>query len=168
MTSARLDPISFRSVRRAAHGAERKGGFEVCGAIIRATDGLLCLRPLRNLATEPAKWEIDREWLREIRRDLKDSGSRLVGTYHSHVGGYAYPSPKDLDYYPSGFLMMIYDTQERRVGLWRPLIRKEKGRLKPIAVICESPSWNEEDAFSYAQYLKGKFRNREKRNKPNK
>jgi proteasome lid subunit RPN8/RPN11 len=164
MTSARLDHVSFRSVRRAAHRAERNGGFEVCGAIIRAADGLLCLRPLQNLATEPAKWEIDREWLREIRRELKDSGTRLVGTYHSHVGGYAYPSPKDLNYYPSGFLMMIYDTFDRRVGLWRPLVRKDKGRLKPIAVVCESPAWKEDDALLYAQYLRGKFRNREKRN----
>jgi proteasome lid subunit RPN8/RPN11 len=164
MTFARLDHSTFRSVRRSAHRAERKGGFEVCGAIIRTPDGVLRLKPLRNLATEPAKWEIDREWLRQIRRELKGSGSRLVGTYHSHVGGYAYPSPKDLDYYPSGFLMMIYDTMDRRVGLWRPLIRKAQGRLRPIAVVCESPSWKEDDAFSYAQYLRGKFRNREKRN----
>ena len=164
MNFARLDHISFRSVRRSAHRAEREGGFEVCGVIIRPPDGVLFLRPLRNLATEQAKWLIEREWLRQIRRDLKGSGSRLVGTYHSHVGGYAYPIPKDLDYYPSGFLMMIYDTMDRRVGLWRPLVRKEKYGLRPIAVLCESPSWKEDDAVSYAEYLRGKFRNREKKN----
>lgn len=168
MTSAHLDHVSFRAVRTSAHRAARNEGFEVCGAIIRCPEGVLHLRPLKNLATEPAKWEIDREWLREIRRELKESHSRLVGTYHSHVGGYAYPSQKDLDYYPSGFLMMIYDTVDRRVGLWRPLIRKGKGKLKAIAVLCESPFWRENDAFAYARYLRGKFRTREKRNGPNK
>lgn len=164
MNSVRLDELTFRPVRAAAHRAARNGGFEVCGAIIRSIDGILSLRPLRNLASEPAKWEIETEWLREIRRELKGTGSRLVGTYHSHVGGYAYPTPKDLDYYPSGFLMMIYDTTDKRVGLWRPIIRKGVGRLKPIAVVCDSPSWSEEDAIAYAKYLRLKFKTREKRN----
>lgn len=166
MISLRLDHLTFRLVRIAAHRAAHDGGLEVCGALIRDPSGMLCLRPLQNLATDPAKWGIKTAWLREIRKELKGSGSRLVGTYHSHVGGYAYPSPKDLDYYPSGFLMMIYDTLDKRVGLWRPIIRKGKGKLKALAVLCESPSWEAEDAFAYAQYLRGKFRTREKRNGP--
>lgn len=164
MTFERLDPLTFRSIRNAAHRAAGSGGFEVCGAIIRDAAGCLRLKPLRNLAMQPAKWEIDTRWLREIRKELRGSDCRLVGTYHSHVGGYAYPGPKDLDYYPSGFLMLIYDTMEKRVGLWRSLIRNGTGKLRALAVLCDSPSWQEADALSYAQYLREKFRKREKRN----
>jgi len=70
----------------------------------------------------------------------------------------------DLDYYPSGFLMMIYDTMDKRVGLWRTLIRNGEGKLKAIAALCDSPSWKADDAIAYAQYLRVKFTNGEKRN----
>ena len=97
MKSARIDHHTFRSVRTSAHREAGNEGREICGAIIQRADGVLTLRPLQNLATEPAKWKIRIQWLRDIRKELKGSDSRLVGTYHSHVGGYAYPSPKDLD-----------------------------------------------------------------------
>lgn len=164
MQRLHLDSESFLRVKRVAHRQANRGGFEVCGAIIQNVSGVLILRPLENLATQPAKWEIKREWLRTIRRELRQNGSRLVGTYHSHVGGYAYPGEKDLDGYPSGFLLMIYDTFDRRVGLWRPLIRGDRGRLRSIAVTCDRPKWTEEQADVYATYLRGKFRAGERRN----
>jgi proteasome lid subunit RPN8/RPN11 len=167
MIHEHLDATSFRRMRKAAHRQADKGGFEVCGAIVREDDGALHLWPLENLATDPAKWLIEKEWLRKIRRKLKVTNKRLVGTYHSHVGGYAYPSDKDLDYYPSAFLMMIYDTQDRRVGMWKPLIRNDTAKLRPVAVTCDSPKWGEKEAIDYASYLRLKFRAREKRNEPN-
>lgn len=153
-------------MRSSAHLEADKNGFEICGAILRREDGILTLRPLKNLATEPAKWVIEKEWLREIRRELKETGQRLVGTYHSHVGGYAYPGEKDLDYYPSAFLMMIYDVHDQRVGMWKPLIRKGNGSIRAIAVTCDLPKWEEQNAIDYAISLRRKFRNNEKRNRP--
>ena len=167
MIHEHLDATSFRRMRLEAHRQADKGGFEVCGAIVREDDGILNLWPLENLATEPAKWLIEKEWLREIRRKFKGTNKRLVGTYHSHVGGYAYPSDKDLDYYPSAFLMMIYDTHEQRVGMWKPLIRKDTAKLRPVAVTCDSPKWVEKEAVEYASLLRLKFKAREKRNSPN-
>lgn len=164
MLQEHLDAASFRRVKASAHRQAKRDGLEICGAIIKGDNGALVLQPLRNLAKGPAKWEIEKEWLREIRRKLKNTNSRLVGTYHSHVGGYAYPSEKDLEGYPSGFLLMIYDTRDRRVGLWKPLIRNGRGRLRAVAVTCDSPRWSEADAILYADYLRGKFRRREKRN----
>ena len=164
MLNEHLDSVSFRKMRGASHRQANKGGFEVCGAIIRNEAGVLELQPLTNLASKPAKWLIEKQWLRDIRKRLKETGKRLVGTYHSHVGGFAYPSEKDLDYYPSAFLMMIYDTKERRVGMWKPLIRKGKGKLRAVAVTCDSPRWDKKDAGLYASYLRMKFRTKEKRN----
>jgi proteasome lid subunit RPN8/RPN11 len=163
MLHEHLDSDSFRVVKKHAH-QRAKQGMEICGAIIREEGGILSLRSLRNLATEPAKWTIEIEWLREIRRELKATGRKLVGTYHSHVGGYAYPGEKDLEYYPSSFLMMIYDIHDKRVGMWKPLIRKDKAELRAVAVTCSMPLWTKEDAVEYATYLKQKFRNKEKRN----
>ena len=149
-----------KALRRAIHG------FEVCGALIREESGELSLVNLDNLATVPAKWEIKRSWLRFIRKKLKHTKRRLVGTFHSHVGGYAYPSEKDLDYYPSGFLMMIYDNVDRRVGMWMPVIRHGRGSLKPVAVLCESPRWDKDSAVAHAAILPRKFGNKERRNGP--
>ena len=163
MIREHLDTSSFRNLRSAAQIAARKNGFEVCGAIIREESGILTLRPLKNLASAPAKWEIELEWLREIRREMKCTARKLVGTYHSHVGDYAYPSEKDLDYYPSAFLMMIYDIQDRRVGMWKPLIRKGTARLRAVAVTCDSPRWDERTAQTYAEDLLRKFGLKEKR-----
>lgn len=157
-----LDSESFRKMRRSALRRARDR-FEVCGALIRAVDGELLLLPLENLATAPDKWEIKRSWLRFIRRELKGTGERVVGTYHSHVGGYAYPGKKDLEYYPSGFLMMILDTVDRRVGLWMPVIRHGWGRLKPVAVLCNSPRWDVASATSHAAMLHQKFCRKEHR-----
>lgn len=164
MLHEHLDSSSFLAVRKTAHQQANKNGFEVCGAMIRDKNGVLTLRPLENLAREPAKWLIEIQWLRDIRRELKGTEERLGGTYHSHVGGYAYPGPADLDTYPSAFLMMIYDTIDRRVGMWKPLIRKGKGWLRPVAVTCDSPRWDMDDATAYATELKRKFKKKERRN----
>ena len=165
MRREKIDPISFRLMRRRALRQATRG-FEVCGALIRDENGIITLRGLRNLATEPAKWMIKRSWLRAIRRELNPTKKRLVGTFHSHVGGFAYPSPKDLDSTWSGFLMMIYDTMDRRTGLWMPVIRNGCGRLRAIAVLCDSPKWDEKSATEYAMTLQQKFRSKEKRNQP--
>jgi proteasome lid subunit RPN8/RPN11 len=159
-----LDSKTFKTERSKAHKRANENGFEICGALIRQKNRSIKLYPLKNLATKPAKWEIELQWLKEIRKELKGSDQRLVGTFHSHVRGYAYPSPKDLEYYPSGFLMMIYDTRDKRVGMWKPLIRKKKGKLRAVAVCCKSPRWDEAEAIQYAQYLLGKFRKSKKRN----
>ncbi len=164
MLHEHLDSHSFRTVKRAAHRNADKNGFEVCGVIIRSKSGVLVLRRLKNLAQEPAKWKIEGEWLRDIRRELKNTDERLVGTYHSHVGGYAYPGSADLDTYPSAFLLMIYDIVDRRVGMWKPLIRKGKGKLRPVAVTCDSPKWDIDEATVYAHEVKEKFKRKERRN----
>jgi len=166
MRNVRLDPVTFRSMRRRAQ-LHAQDGMEVCGVLISDELGTISLRALRNLSTVPAKWEIKRSWLCDIRSELRSTRRRLVGTFHSHVGGFAYPSEADLDYYPSGFLMMIYDTIEQRVGMWMPVIRGDEGRLKPIAVLCNSPFWDNDSAAGYASLLQQRFRLKEKRNQPN-
>jgi proteasome lid subunit RPN8/RPN11 len=165
MRREKIESDSFLRMRRRALRRARDK-FEVCGALIRDSDGEIYLLPLDNLATEPAKWEIRRSWLRFIRRNLRGTGERLVGTFHSHVGGYAYPTEKDLDYYPSGFLMMIIDTVDRRVGMWMPIIRHGQGRLLPVAVLCDSPRWDLASATSHAAMLFQKFCRKERRNEP--
>jgi proteasome lid subunit RPN8/RPN11 len=159
-----IDSESFKKMRMKALRRARAGCFEVCGVLIRDKYGTIRLRSLKNLASQPGKWEIKVEWLREIRKELKGGEQKLVGTYHSHVGGYAYPSPKDLEYYPSGFLMMIFDTKEKRVGMWKPLARNGSGIVRAIPVTCDSPYWDRGEAIRYAEYLGEKFRIRKKRN----
>ncbi len=160
-----IDGRSFGRLRTRALLEAEAGLREVCGILIRHANGTIHLRFLPNLATQPAKWLIQWNWLTQIRAELKGTPQKLVGTFHSHVGGYAYPSQSDLDYYPSGFLMMIYDIATERVGLWRPYIRKGRGKLFPVAVCCKSPLWEKDDAISHALHLKELFKKKAKRNR---
>src|SRR5438093_1040396 len=88
---ARLDSRSLKTIRSKALKCARTG-FEICGALIREESGKITMRVLPNLAKKPARWLIERSWLTDIRRELKGGRKKLVGTFHSHVGGYAYPS----------------------------------------------------------------------------
>ena len=158
-----LDSKSLSIVRAKALIRAQEGGFEVCGVLTRQQSDVLTMRCIRNLSTEPGKWEIKRESLTKIRKALRAGSRRLVGTFHSHVGGFAYPSERDIEYYPSGFMMMICGTVEERVGMWKPLVRLGKGKLRPVAVCCDSPRWELEEAEEYAQELLRKYRDKQSR-----
>ena len=91
----------------------------MCGALICDEKKTLTIRFLSNLTNERSQWLIERSWLTDLRRELKGSKRRVVGTVHSHTRGYATPSDGDLDRLPFDYLMLIYDVIEDSVGLWR-------------------------------------------------
>jgi len=167
MQVLRLTSDSLFALRTKARKTARRNGREVCGVLIREESGELSVRFLRNLSKQPAKWLIKRSWLSEIREELKETGRRLVGTFHSHVGGYAYPGQADLDDCSSNFLMLIYDTIEDKFGMWRPRVVEGKGYLKALALARQDIGLPISEVVDQAKYLQGKFRKQEKRNEAN-
>jgi desampylase len=81
---------------------------ECCGLVEGARDGetirVRALHPARNLSEAADRFEIDpKDQFR-----LLHEGRRVVGCYHSHPGGAAEPSPRDLaGAGEEGFLWLI-------------------------------------------------------------
>lgn len=92
---------------------------EVCGLLFGAgsrVDGLLACR---NVAADPAvRFEIDPAALIAAHRAARRGGPVIIGHYHSHPSGIAYPSPRDAaDAAPDGSLWLIVAGPD--VTAWR-------------------------------------------------
>lgn len=72
---------------------------ECCGLIEGAREGdaarATALHPLRNLAAEPDRFEIDPARHIALLRALRGTGREIVGCYHSHPNGRPELSPRD-------------------------------------------------------------------------
>lgn len=74
------------------------------GAELRAT----AIHPVPNLAEEPDRFELDPAKHIALLRDLRGTGRRIVGCYHSHPDGRAEPSARDrAGAFEDGFLWLI-------------------------------------------------------------
>ena len=76
--------------------------------------------PCRNLAARPARaFEIDPQAWLDLRTALarQGGGAEIVGCYHSHPGGPAAPSPRDLaGAWEPDFLWLVVAVAEGRAG----------------------------------------------------
>jgi proteasome lid subunit RPN8/RPN11 len=69
---------------------------EVCGLLLGQTDHVTAVTPALNVAPHPSRhFEIDPVALFAAIRAERAGGSRLVGYYHSHPHGSAWPSQTD-------------------------------------------------------------------------
>ncbi|HXM00371.1 MAG TPA: M67 family metallopeptidase [Rhizomicrobium sp.] len=72
---------------------------ECCGLIegVRAQARAIALHPVRNLAREDDRFEIDPADHIRLRRALRGSGREIIGCYHSHPDGRPELSARDRD-----------------------------------------------------------------------
>ena len=93
-------------------------GEEVCGLLFGADDRIDAARATRNVAADRHHaFEIDPAALFAALRAERGGGPRLIGHYHSHPGGSAIPSRRDLAAAVPGPLWLIVTGAEAR--LWR-------------------------------------------------
>jgi proteasome lid subunit RPN8/RPN11 len=114
--------LSFKERRRLhdrASRAQQKDHLEVCGAVVANGDGHLRLIFLENKAEASYRFVVRRRDLAEVRRGLRGSGERLIGTFHSHPIGLAKPSPRDRKLCGLRTYLLIYDVCGREAKLWR-------------------------------------------------
>jgi proteasome lid subunit RPN8/RPN11 len=96
-----------RAAADAAAAAGRAGyPFEICGALIgqRDKDHARVARvvPFPNVAEESQRrrrFAVDPVELIRLDRELRKSGEKLLGFYHSHPDHPAAPSPTDMEYF---------------------------------------------------------------------
>lgn len=77
---------------------EREHPHEVCGLLVGSGMGIEEAIPATNAAANThVCFEVDPGTLLRVHREARESGRSVLGSYHSHPGGRATPSPTDLD-----------------------------------------------------------------------
>ncbi len=117
---------------------------ECCGLIegVRAGDDVeaVALHPAANLSAEADRFEIDPAAQFAALRTARANGREIIGCYHSHPGGAAEPSPRDLaGAGEEGFLWLIAALSEASAPVHFAAFAFAAGRFEPVA-IADSPS----------------------------
>lgn len=82
---------------------------EGCGLLVGHGEEVKRFIPMLNSLRSSQEYEIDPRQLFDFFRTLRISGEQLVGIYHSHPVGAAYPSPRDIEraYYPECAYLIV-------------------------------------------------------------
>jgi [CysO sulfur-carrier protein]-S-L-cysteine hydrolase len=118
---------------------------EACGILAGKGNKVGKVYFMTNAKPGPAYYEMDAEEQFRVMKDIRDSGSEMVGLFHSHPAGQAYPSSIDVEkaYWPGSQLPNYPDAVYVIVSLLdraRPVARGfsiEEGRVNevPLSVI---------------------------------
>jgi desampylase len=117
----RIFTLPFNERRRLherAYRAQQRDHSEVCGVVAADGNRVITLHFLINRSDRSGHFEIDRGDLRRLNRELRQSGQRFIGIFHSHVVGIAEPGPGDLSGASLSHLQLIYDVSGRKACLW--------------------------------------------------
>ncbi len=75
---------------------------EVCGMLAGKDGSVAKVYSMRNAKPGPDYYEMDAEEQFRVMKDIRDSGLEMIGLFHSHPTGQAYPSSMDVEraYWP--------------------------------------------------------------------
>jgi len=110
--SARGTILVPRPVRRAiVDHASREKPLECCGFVVGASARAMFVVPMSNVARSRVRYRIEDKAhieLRRLLRVLRPSMS-IIGVYHSHPAGDAWPSATDVDeaFYPDWKYLIV-------------------------------------------------------------
>ena len=98
MTRARVLQIPAGIVRSIVLHARHARPRECCGLLVGSGSRVVLAVPLRNTARGQTRYRIDPREHIALRRVVRETTPRLdiVGVYHSHPRGRAYPSETDV------------------------------------------------------------------------
>jgi proteasome lid subunit RPN8/RPN11 len=105
-------------ITRRAVSLARARQREVCGLLL-LHGKVLGLVELRNMSKRRGSFQLNRQDVSAAGSAATLLGSRVVGTFHSHVASSAEPAETDIAGAEDGALMLIIDTITREARLWR-------------------------------------------------
>ena len=75
---------------------------EACGILARQDGRVEKVYCMTNARPGPVSYEMDPEEQFTVMKDIRQAGRVMVGVFHSHPGGHAYPSGVDVEkaYWP--------------------------------------------------------------------
>ncbi len=100
---------------------------EACGMLAGKDGSVEKVYVMKNAKPGPDYYEMDPEEQFKVMKEIRDSGLMMIGLFHSHPSGQAYPSPVDVNnaYWPGTQLPNYPDAVYVIVSLL--------DRLKPVA-----------------------------------
>ncbi len=109
---------------------------EACGLLLGQGRQIRALQPAANLAPFPERlFEIDPQVLFSAHRGARTGGPAIIGCYHSHPSGLAWPSAVDAaQAHDPGWLWLIAGTD----GLAAFVVQENgpiHGRFAPVSLI---------------------------------
>jgi proteasome lid subunit RPN8/RPN11 len=113
---------------------------ESCGMLGGRAGSVEKVYPMKNAKPGPDYYEMDPEEQFRVMKDIRESGCELVGLFHSHPTGQAYPSKVDVEqaYWPGTELPNYPDAVYMIVSLVdksRPAARGfliEEGKVNEV------------------------------------
>jgi proteasome lid subunit RPN8/RPN11 len=115
---------------------------ESCGMLGGRDGSVGMVYPMRNAKPGPDYYEMEAEEQFQVMKDIRDRGLELVGLFHSHPTGHAYPSSVDVAqaYWPGTTLPNYPDAVYMIVSFMdrsRPVARGfciEEGNVSEVTV----------------------------------
>jgi proteasome lid subunit RPN8/RPN11 len=94
--------ISHADMQRIFEHCDREYPNEACGILGGHKDRVSAVFPMTNVRPSPHYYEMDPEEQFQVMKDIRSTGLEMIGIYHSHTGGPAYPSSIDVEraYWP--------------------------------------------------------------------
>lgn len=119
--------IKRADMQRILEHCDREYPHEACGILGGHNDTVQVVFPMTNARPSPHYYEMDTEEQFQVMKDIRQGGLEMVGIYHSHTGGPAYPSSVDVEkaYWPGTALPNYPEAQYLIVTL--------QDRTKPAA-----------------------------------
>jgi proteasome lid subunit RPN8/RPN11 len=146
------------SIFNAARTESMNGGREICGILFGRPSGHLDLKPLTNIIERPGAWGIDSDELRRAKTEIKSQKCTPLGTYHSHVRGFPYPSKGDMRSARPGELMLIMDVNACSLGLWKNPSTGQLDGWTSIPIWCSAIRVGPELATVHSMHLEALYR----------
>ena len=102
---------------------------EACGILGGKSGAVEKVYPMRNAKPGPSYYEMDPEEQFHVMRDIRQGGLAMVGMFHSHPAGPAYPSRVDVEkaYWPGTSLPNYPEAVYVIVSLMDPAHPVAKG-----------------------------------------
>ncbi|MCL6450897.1 MAG: M67 family metallopeptidase [Acetobacteraceae bacterium] len=129
--------IGVDKLRQILNHGRRGAPREVCGLLSGRDGWVTRVYPLRNLEKDPNRFFASPTGQYRAFQDIEQRGETLVGIYHSHPGGEAVPSPRDVEmaYYPDIAYLILALGREPTVRAFR--IRE--GKVWPGRLVVAMP-----------------------------
>lgn len=115
---------------------------EACGMLGGRDGSVVKVYTMKNAKPGPDYYEMDPEEQFRVMKDIRDSGLEMIGLFHSHPTGQAYPSTVDVQqaYWPGTQLPNYPDAIYIIVSLMdraRPVARGfsiEEGKVEEVSL----------------------------------
>ena len=109
-----------------------KDAREICGLLLD-NGYFVHVRETRNIAKKRGSFRLDIREINSVCRASEKLGLKVVGTFHSHIVWFPKPGPADIGGAEDDSFMLIIDSMDRQVGLWR--IRHGRAYVRQFELI---------------------------------